>query len=97
MLFSIFSPTVARGPPCDPGVGSTLLYSHWAQLSSLWFVSKKWVSHGNQAEPQFACCLGDKFGQDGPRAADETETSSRYDANVQTVLALGRVCSCGIG
>ena len=53
-----------------------------------------WVSGGNRKGPQFACSLGHKSGQIGPRAADATEFSSRNDAKVQTVFALGRACSC---
>ena len=56
--------------------------------------SVMWVSRGNRPAPKFACCLGDRSGQDGPRAADATETSSRNDAKVQTIFAIGRACSC---
>ena len=96
MLFSIFSPTVARAPSQDLGVGRTLctaLRVNWHQASHHCGLYVMGVSRRNRPEPQFASCLGDKSGQDGPRAADATKTSSCNGAKVQTVFALGRACS----
>ena len=85
VFFSFFHPLMHVGPPRIRDWEApfrTAFQGGCAPVSHHSGLCVMGVSPRNRPEVRFACCLGDKSDQDGPRAADATETSSRNDAKV---------------